>query len=595
LRVPEGPSAVRLEQIARVSAELSAAHTMDEVIAAAVDHAADAIGASVSTLMLTDGDDLRLVAGHGLRPGIHEAWATFGVADHNPASEAVRTGRPVIGASVATIEADYPVLRAQVPAGRSLVCLPMESAAPAVGVIGLTFEEGWVPGRSEMAFLTVFAETCGQAVRRIRAAAEAARRNWELAYLADVSLEISSSLDYQSTLANVASLSVPTLADWCAVDIVTDGVPSTLAVAHVDPEKVRWAWELQERYPTDYEAPTGPGNVYRTGVSELYPEITDEMIVAGARDEEHLRISRELNMRSALVVPIPGREQILGILTLIRTDDAAAFGPGDLAIAEEVGRRAGIAIENATLYEQTENVALQLQRAVLPDAVDAVPHWEVAAHYAPGGVGEVGGDFYDAIPLPDGSVAIAVGDVMGHGVRAAAAMAQIRAATRAYMSLDPDPASVMSNLDVMFARLALTQLVTLFYAVVDLAGGTISFANAGHHPAIVVSPGKDPTPLSAPTRLPLGAGGDERDTTTVEFVDHDVLVVFTDGLIERRGEDIDVGLTRLARAVPGLLTGPLDERTAALVADLAGDVAHDDDVTVLTLRRRTAVEGAGSG
>jgi hypothetical protein len=442
-----------------------------------------------------------------------------------------------------------------------------------------------------MAFLTVFAETCGQAVRRIQAAADAARRDWELAYLAQVSLEMSSSLDYQSTLTNVANLSVPTLADWCSVDVVTDGVPSTLAVAHVDPDKVRWAWELQERYPTDYGADTGPGNVFRTGVSELYSEITDEMIVAGARDEEHLRISRALNMRSALVVAIPGREQILGILVLIRTDDAAAFGPADLVIAEDVGRRAGIAIENATLYAQTESVALQLQRAVLPDAVDQLPNWEVAAHYAPGELGEVGGDFYDAIPLPDGSVVVVVGDVMGHGVRAAAAMAQIRSATRAYLSLDPDPATVMRNLDVMFARLALTRLVTLFYAVVDLAAGSIRFTNAGHYPPIIVSPGREPRALSARTRLPLGAGGDERVTTTADFAGPDVLVVFTDGLVERRGEVIDVGLDRLARAAPSLLSGPLDERTTALVAELAGEDAHDDDVTVLTLRRRPDAHG----
>lgn len=581
-RVPPGPSTVQLEQIARVSAELSAADTMDAVITAAVDHAADAIRASVSTLMLTEGDRLRLVAGRGLRPGIQEAWATFGLADQNPASEAVRTGRPVIGPSVASIEHDYPVLRAQVPAGRSLVCLPLGNTAPAVGVIGLTFEESWVPGESEMAFLTVFAETCGQAVRRVQASADAAKRDWELAYLAQVSLEMSSSLDYQSTLTNVANLSVPTLADWCTVDIATDGVPTTLAVAHVDPDKVRWAWALQERYPTDYDAPTGAGNVLRTGVSELYPEITDEMIVAGARDAEHLRISRELNMRSALVVPIRGLEKILGILVLIRTDDAAPFGPGDLAIAEEVGRRAGIAIENATLYARTQDVALQLQRAVLPDAVDDVPNWEIAAHYAPGGRGEVGGDFYDAIPLPNGSVALAIGDVMGHGVRAAAAMAQIRAATRAYLSLDPDPASVISNLDVMFARLSLTQLVTLFYAVADLAAGTISFANAGHYPAMVVAPGQEPKVLTAPTRLPLGAGGDERTTTTVEFGGADVLIVFTDGLVERRGEVIDVGLARLQAAMS---TGPPNRVAADIMRKVIGDTSPTDDIALLVVQR----------
>lgn len=589
-RIPDDPAAVRIEQIARVSAELSAAGTMDAVVAAAVDHAALALGAAVSTLMLTEGDRLRLLAGHGLRAGVQESWETFGLDDVNPASQAARTGRPVVLADVETVEREYPVLRSQVPAGRSLVCVPLENVGPAVGVIGLTFEEGWIPGEAELALLTVFAEACGQAVRRVLASDEAAKRDWELAFLADVSLELSSSLDYESTLANVANLCVPQLADWCAVDIVTNGIPSTLAVAHVDPAKVRWAEELQERYPTNYSSPTGAGNVYRTGRSEFYPEITDEMLVAGARDEEHLRLSRELNLRGAMVVPIPGRDITLGVLSLLRTDDSPQYAPNDLVLAEEVGRRAGVAIENARLYGQTQDVALQLQRAVLPEGVDTIACWEVAAHYAPGGRVGVGGDFYDAVPLPNGSLALVIGDVMGHGVAAAAAMAQIRAATRAFLSLDPDPATVVANLDTMFARLAITQLVTMFYAVADLAAGTLSFTNAGHYPALLVAADDEPLPLATPPRLPLGAGGDERTTTTVAFSASDVLVLFTDGLVERRGEVVDLGISRLAQAAPGLLAGPLDKGTAALVGALSGDTEqsadNDDDVTVLTVRRR---------
>ncbi len=410
------------------------------------------------------------------------------------------------------------MLHEQMAQGRTLVCLPLDNASPSVGVIGLTFESGWLPGEAETALLTVFAEACGQAIRRVLASDEAAKRDWELAFLAQVSLEMSSDLDYQTTLANVASLCVPTLADWCAVDIaVTDGRARTVAVAHVDPEQVRWARELQERYPPDYDAPSGVGNVLRTGRSEFYPRITDEMLVAGARDEEHLRISRELRMHSALVVPLSGREQTLGVLTLIRTHDSPPYVASDVVLAEEVGRRAGIAIENARLYRQTQDVALQLQRAVLPDAVPDVAGWEIASHYAPGGRSGVGGDFYDAVPLPDGRLALVIGDVMGHGVPAAAAMAQIRAAVRAYLSLDPDPASVVGNLDVMFARLGITQLVTLWYAVADRAAGTIAFANAGHYPGLYVPACGSPELLTAPTRLPLGAGGDERVTTTVRL------------------------------------------------------------------------------
>jgi GAF domain-containing protein len=582
--MPDDAALLRLEQIARVSTELSAAVSMAQVVSAAVDHAAEAIGASVSTLMLTEGDRLRLVAGHGLSAGAEQRWGVFPLAGDNPASEAARTGRAVVRASVADVERDYPILRDQMPAGRSLVCLPLENTAPAVGVIGLTSDAGWVPGPAEMTFLTAFAETCGQAVRRVRASEEAAQRAAELTYLAKVSLELASSLDYHRTLTNVANLTVPMLADWCAVDIATRGTPETVAVAHVDPDKVRWAWELQERYPQDWDAPTGAANVFRTGVSELYPDITDEMLVAGARDEEHLRLSRELDLRSALVVPIPGREQTLGTLTLIRTGGGAAYGPADVQLAEDVGRRAGLAIENAQLYGRTQDVALQLQRAVLPEAVDDIPHWEVAAHYAPGGRVGVGGDFYDAVPLPDGRLAFVIGDVMGHGVQAAAAMAHMRAAVRAYVSVDPDPCAVVSKLDLMFSRLHITRLVTLFYGVADRVSGQVAFANAGHYPGVLISAGQDPVALTAPIHLPLGAGGDQRETTSVAFGQSDVVLLFTDGLVERRGELIDEGLATLYRAAPGLQAKPLAPALDRLVEELVGGREHDDDVTALALR-----------
>src|SRR5206468_9345716 len=115
----------------------------------------------------------------------------------------------------------------------------------------------------------------------------------------------------------------------------------------------------------------------------------------------------------------------------------------DLLFAEDLGRRAGQAVDNARLHEQSQNAALQLQHAVLPDDLSGLPSWQIATHYSPDGDAEVGGDFYDAVELPDGRLAVFIGDVMGHGVAAAAAMANVRAAVRAYVALDPSPSSVM--------------------------------------------------------------------------------------------------------------------------------------------------------
>jgi hypothetical protein len=482
----------------------------------------------------------------------------------------------------------YPVLERDMPEGRSLICLPLDSTPPSVGVIGLTFDDGWVPGPVEMDFLTAYADTCGQAVRRIQASDDARDRAARLTYLARVSAELARSLDYRATLTNVANLTVPTLADWASVAIVQDGVPTTLAVAHIDPEKVRWARELQSQYPPDPNAATGVPNVIRTGLSEFYPEINDEMLVASARDEEQLRLLRELELRSALTVPISARGRTLGALSLIRSGDGLPYTNVDLALAEDVGRRAGIAIDNAHLYGQTQDIALQLQRAVLPEALDDVAGWEIAAHYSAGGRGGVGGDFYDAVPLPDGNLAFVIGDVMGHGVHAAAAMAQLRSAVRAYLCIDPEPTAVVGRLDVMYERLHIGQLATLVYGVVDVSAQEITFVNAGHYPPLVLTTAGPPSFAETTPQRPLGAQADERTATTVGFGPSDTLVLYTDGLIETRGEVIDVGLERL-RAAASLLVGRrLDDGLAELVARLGAGVEAEDDITAFALRAQEA-------
>lgn len=580
---PDDADAQRLRQLAEVTTELGWAETLDEVAEAAVGHFAEAIRAAVSTLMVRSGDQLVMVAGHGLQPGVSELWGTFDIDHENPASEAARDGRVIMLDDVAEIERRYPSLRGQVPSGRSLVNLPLGAGPHNVGAIGLTFDGGWLPGRRELAFLTTFAEACGQAIRRIRATADAADRAQQLAFLADASVELASSLDPTEILSRIARLAVPDLAEWCAVQLVRDGELGTVAVAHVDPAKVAWAWELERRYPPDPDAPGGAHRVLRTGVAELYEDIPDELLMAGARDEEHLRLSRELHLRSALIVPLAARGRILGVITMIRGEADRRFGPADLALAEDLGRRAGISIDNAQLHNKAQDVAVQLGRAVLPESLDGVAGWQIAVHYRPGGHAEVGGDFYDAVPTPDGGLAFFVGDVMGHGLVAAAAMAQMRAAIRAYLSIDADPAQLMTKLDVMFAHLGIARLVSLLYGVID-PDGRVRLVNAGHQRPLVVGTGGATRWITSVPQRPLGVGGDERVVTECRVAPDDVVLLFTDGLVERRDEPIDVGLARLAEAAAALSSSSGPEALDRLVAQMGVD-AGEDDVTALTLRR----------
>ena len=194
-----------------------------------------------------------------------------------------------------------------------------------------------------------------------------ARRRAEEAdrYLTRAGQVLGSSLDYETTLRQLAQVVVPELADWCAVHIVEeDGVPRELAVAHVDPEKVAWASEISRRYPPRHDAPTGVPNVLRTARPEIYPDITDEMIVGGAVDDEHLRLSRQLGLKSALIVPLVSNQRAIGALTLVSAESGRRYSEQDLPLASELARRAATAVEHARLHRQAVASGAAAQRAM---------------------------------------------------------------------------------------------------------------------------------------------------------------------------------------------------------------------------------------
>jgi PAS domain S-box-containing protein len=189
--------------------------------------------------------------------------------------------------------------------------------------------------------------------RQARAQAELAEHR--STFLARASEALSSSLDYQKTLQSVCDLVVPKLGDWCAVDMLTDdGGIDLLAVAHVDPEKVKWAYRLREENGVEMDAPTGLPLVLRSGRPEFYPIITDEMMVAAARNQQELDLLREIGFRSLMIVPIVIRDRTIGAITFVKVEEGEYYTPSDLSLAEEIARRAAITIDNARLYEQAQ-------------------------------------------------------------------------------------------------------------------------------------------------------------------------------------------------------------------------------------------------
>ena len=241
-------------------------------------------------------------------------------------------------------------------------------------------------------------------------------------------------------------------------------------------------------------------------------------------------------------------------------------------------------LQRTELYEAERKAALELQRALLPDRLPPVPGCDVATYYSPAGEQEAGGDFYDIVPVAGGRVAAIVGDVMGRGVEAAAAMAQIRSTIRAYAIDDPDPVSVFRRVDAFFEVLDVVQLVTVLYLLVDPATDQLQVANAGHlSPLVVDGTGSRVVPTAVGT--PFGVGMVEREVVTVSLPPGSSLIAVTDGLVERRGQDIDDGVARIVQATEGTAGWGAQALLSHVVAVAAAERTHDDDVTVLVLRR----------
>jgi serine phosphatase RsbU (regulator of sigma subunit) len=576
----------RLTRLARVTTELARADSVETVTKIVITHSADAVGATIASLsVLEPGDVVHMV---GLRGGdADEAaqWERYPLSTVTPTSDAIRTGERVMLTGEEAIVERYGHVKTIAKGERTVIALPMKSTGRAIGAIGLSFPGLRELDGAELEFFDILADTCAQAMVRIKAEEEARRQSARLLFLADASSELASSLDYEATLRSVAQLAVPNFADWCAIDLVVDGRLNRLAVEHVDPDKIRLARELAEKYPPAPDAETGAWAVMRTGVSQLIPEVTDEMLVRLTVDEEQLRLARELGLRSALTVPLIARDRVLGVLTWVSAESDVRYTEDDLAFAENLAKRAAIAIDNAELHSETLAAAIRLQHAVLPDRMPEIPGWDLASHYSPAGRTEVGGDFFDAIPLGDGRVAVFVGDVMGRGVHAAAAMAQMRAAVRAYAAVDPTPASLMENLDRMFDQYPSDQLVTLVYLVADPARDELVVTNAGHPPPVLLRADGSTEQLPFADGVPLGTLPNGRRQSVVPFHAGDVLLAYTDGLIERRDEDIDVGQDRLVAALDTLREPDLSPALHRVV-DEVRDPTRDDDVAALVARRQ---------
>jgi serine phosphatase RsbU (regulator of sigma subunit) len=285
------------------------------------------------------------------------------------------------------------------------------------------------------------------------------------------------------------------------------------------------------------------------------------------------------------------------VLTFVSAESGRRYTAADVPFAEDLGRRGGLAIDNAELYSESRRVTAELQATLAPHELPVLAGWEFADLYQQSGRTEVGGDFYDVAVLPDGRLGVVMGDVMGRGVDAAVAGSRLRGATRILMTQNPDPAALASAVDTYMEREGLIPLASAAYLLLDQEVDEATVTLAGHPPPLVVR--ADGTTefmdLARSTLLGVGPGigATERTAAAFAFGPGDTLVLFTDGLVERRGEDIGQRLQQLEATIAGLVRDsrwvgdPLGEILTTVADSMLGTERHDD-VAVLALRRHPA-------
>ncbi|MEY9988657.1 PAS domain S-box-containing protein [Streptomyces sp. V4I8] len=424
---------------------------------------------------------------------------------------------------------------------------------------------------------------------REQALVEAADSRERFALLDRATARIGTTLDVKVTAGELVDAVIPDFADAAVVEVV-DWMDEPEVF---DPQLPLLTHRIASRTvlpPPAEELVSGldtvhypPGSsihkMFRTGRPIAVP-VNADFVTSTVVHQERARILIDSGLACILIAPLIARGTIQGLTMFGRSAARPPFTEQDLRLAAELSSRAALCLDNARLYSRVQDIALTLQRALLPTHLATSPYVEVAHRYVPGShVTVVGGDWYDVTSLPGHRVALVVGDVMGHGVPAAAAMGRLRITAKALARSDPEPSALLAELDAC-AQEAGIEFATCLYIVYDPGAGRARIACAGHPPPLVLHPGGRVETVGEVLGIPLGVGGHPFGTTEIALPDGAVLALYTDGLVESRGRDIDEGLA-VARAVLSGATHGLEETADRMLSALLTGPPGDDTVLVL--------------
>ncbi len=564
-----------MRRLQEVTAALSLASTSTEVTDTCLTHVLEAVEAEAGFVVLSrpEGVTVDFVSSSGYSDEELRHWGTFALDSNVPFSRAIAAGEPVWALTRAEMAGfDVDEIRDQ-----GWVSMPLRTAAGVRGALHLTFRRPRELGHDERRWLQAVVSQCAQALERSRLF----DAELTLRHRSDRLQQMTAALSNALTRTDVAKVVVdeigPALgASGTALGIVLDvrRLVQLLAWAGYSEESIESRREVSLDEPT-------PGNrSLKRRVSSFYESLED--VRATFPDISALMELAE--HESFLYVPLVAGRRANGLLVMSWAE-RYSLSSEDRRFVEALSGQAALALDRASAYESEQSIAETLQRSVLPATLPRVEGMQLAARYLPGTAGvAVGGDWFDAIRLQDGQLGLVVGDVVGKGVQAAATMGQLRNGLRAFSLDQVKPSSTLTRLNRLSEEIMEGAFATVVYAVIDGGARVCRYSSAGHPPPLVSFPDRGVEFLEGGRGLPLGAGTNTRYTQEiVELPVGTTLVLYSDGLVERRGESIDVGLERLRLAVS---EGPREPEQLVehLVQRLVGTGERGDDIAILAVR-----------
>ena len=495
-------------------------------------------------------------------------------------------------------------LRRVVTTGRTILGRPVELVTDADPDDVRSFTVSYFPVRTTAGVLVGAGLTMVEVTDAKRAEAERAgllrlaeAAHQRLSILATASTVLTTTMELDELLTRLTRVLTPVAADWCVIELLgRHGEVEHAAVSNRSGTAAAQLAAVLRATPIALDGDGPIAEVLRTGQARLArPGAMAELLRRAATDRGQPDLASRFPLNSSVIVPIEARGQILGVL-ILSTEGDRTLDDDDLDLAVEIAHRAALAVGNARTFQQEHQIAETLQRALLPAVVPVVRGLDVAVRYVAATDGaSVGGDWYDVLAFDDGRTGIVVGDVVGHDIAASTSMGQLRTAMRIYAwEEDGAPASALARVDRLVDGLGLG-CATCILGVLDLGGSSFRWSNAGHPPPLLLRGGAA-TFLHEGNGVLLGAtAGSGVVEACVDLQEGDVLVLYTDGLVERRGESLQDGFQRLAAAATAAATDDAEVLCDVLLEALVpSTAARDDDVAILVARVRPQVGRPGA-